>query len=47
MICNREKWNSLYNDLNNGERDMSTIQSVPEVESWGKTTEDKDRKSVV
>ncbi len=41
MICNREKWNSLYNDLNNGERDMSTIQSVPEVESWGKTTEDK------
>lgn len=41
MICNREKWNSLYKDLNNEERDMATVQSVPEIESWGKTTEDK------
>lgn len=41
MMGNREKWNNLYNDLSNKKRDMPTVQSVPEVESWGKTTEDK------
>lgn len=40
-MCNREKWNSLYQDLNNEERDMATVQSVPGIESWGKTSEDK------
>lgn len=38
---NRDKWNSLYSDLSNEVRDQATVQSVPEIESWGKTTEDK------
>lgn len=38
---NRDKWNSLYGDLGNASRDQATVQSVPEIESWGKTTEDK------
>lgn len=39
-MINREKWNSLYQNLNE-ERSKLEIQSVPDEESWGKTTEDK------